>query len=114
MFGSILLAATIASAAPVERPCMRSLPAPTMKDGAWGKAWYNNANEIEVFGRTYVKYGLPRVLLPGDVDLGERYMGVAIGLDPRAPNREVIYVFTAEPCEFQPYQIKPEPAPTTE
>jgi len=90
---------------------MASLPDPTMKQAAWGKSWYINADRIEVFGQSYVKYGLPRVLRPGDVDYATDYMGVAIALDPRATGREVVYLLTnAEGCEFQPYRIEPAPS----
>lgn len=109
MLGTILMAAAAASTTP--RPCMRSLPEPTMKQVAFGKDWYFEGGTIEVFGKAYQKYGLPRVLRAYDVDYGADYNGVAIGLDPRVPNHEVIYLLVnAEECEFQPYQRAPEPA----
>lgn len=107
MFAAFLVfAAASASAQPA---CMLNLPGATLRQSAWGKAWYINADEIEMFGKAYVKYGLPRQLRPGDVEAAAEYMGVVVATDPRALDREVIYLLTnAEECEFQPYQIKPE------
>ncbi|WEK47131.1 MAG: hypothetical protein P0Y56_02260 [Candidatus Andeanibacterium colombiense] len=88
-------------------PCLPSLPNATLKQSAWGKSWYLHAESIEMFDHTYVKYGLPRNLRPGDLDYAAEYMGVAVALDRQAVNRDVIYLLTnAETCEFQPFQIK--------
>lgn len=91
---------------------MESLPNATLRQSAWGKAWYVNAESIQLSDKTYVKYGLPRVLRPGDVDYALDYMGVAVALDRLSVNHEIVYLLTnADECEFQPYQIEPEKKP---
>ena len=114
MLGPLLILAA-AAASPQDPPCMPSLPDAGLRQSAWGKSWYSSSQSIEVFGRLYVKYGLPRVLRPGDVDYAVDYLGVAVALDRQAVNRDVIYLLTnAEECEFQPYQLAPDPKPDTD
>ena len=99
---------SVADAAEAQgKSCMAKLPVPTPEQAARGKSWFINNEKIELLGKAYVKYGLPRVLGPGDVDHGADYRGVAVGFEAGSTQRDVIYVFTEAPCEFQPYQVDP-------
>jgi hypothetical protein len=103
MFGLVLLAAAAAS---TPQPCMAALPSPTDAQIAKGKAWYINAETIEVFGKKYRKYGLPRVLGPGEVKPAGDYRGVVVALPSKVPGNDIIYVVTDARCEFQPYVVE--------
>ena len=69
--------------------------------------WYINNEPIELDGRKYVKYGLPRVLSRGDVGMLRSYKGAVLYYDIAGKQNEVLYVLTdLAGCEFQPYQLE--------
>jgi len=79
----------------------------TGADYAAGATWYINNDEITVNNRTYVKYGLPRVLGVTEVTRSGDYQGVGVFTEAGATGTpEVIYVPVRPGCEFQPYQLK--------
>lgn len=78
---------------------------------AEGHAWYFKNNALRHSGRRYRKYGLPRVLGSSEVARATSTVGTVplfveagtVGLP------EVLYVPVRVGCEFQPYQLEPEP-----
>ena len=74
---------------------------------AGGATWYINTEPITINGRRYVKYGLPRVLAPGDVVRDGEMLGVPVFAELPVPRSviEVIYLPVKPTCEFQPYEI---------
>ena len=100
-----LFAAMIAGA-PVQATTCVPLPAPG-HSGARGETWFINSDPIKVGGKRYVKYGLPRVLQVGDVELLAPYKGGFVYAERGNPQREVLYLLTdLAGCEFQPYQVE--------
>jgi hypothetical protein len=74
---------------------------------ARGYSWYINNETITLNGKSYVKYGLPRILYTTDVVKAGSYKGVTVFAEPsKAVNPEVIYIPVRLDCEFQPYQRK--------
>lgn len=76
---------------------------------AKGKPFYDNAEPVVLQGRTYVKYGLPRIV--SWTDLEPTPYGLKEGLpfyQEPGKGTDVLYALH-EPvgCEFQPYQVKP-------
>jgi hypothetical protein len=79
----------------------------TGADYAAGATWYINNDEVTFNNRTYVKYGLPRVLGVTEVTRSGDYQGVGVFTEAGATGTpEVIYVPVRPGCEFQPYQLK--------
>jgi hypothetical protein len=78
---------------------------PTDSTYALNAAWYRDNEPIAVGAGRYVKYGLPRILTPTDVEPVADYHGVTVfaepDMDPRRP--EVIYLPVRPGCELQPY-----------
>ncbi|RYD59854.1 MAG: hypothetical protein EOP60_01025 [Sphingomonadales bacterium] len=74
---------------------------------AAGKSWSIKNEPIQFGGKTYVKYGLPRVLSLNEVEwIGEKD-GAAISAERGLADREVIYVLhRGLECAFQPYEMK--------
>ena len=70
--------------------------------------WYVEGSGLRPPGRRYPmdKYGLPRVLSPGDLTYWGEYQGLPVFVE--AGNRDlmadVAYVPVRPGCEFQPYQ----------
>jgi hypothetical protein len=83
--------------------------------GARSLTWYINNESMTIDGSRYVKYGLPRVLGPGEVELVASAEGGYFYAEAGSDSREVLYLLTdLAGCEFQPYQIElPPPAPAT-
>ncbi len=83
------------------RPFAEAYPssAPTY---AAGTAWFVGNEPIELDGRDYQKYGLPRVLGVADVVRAGEYRGTT--LFSEEGNTEMVYVPVRTGCEFQPYQ----------
>ncbi|HEU0052669.1 MAG TPA: hypothetical protein VFQ39_05810 [Longimicrobium sp.] len=80
---------------------------PAGADYAAGATWYINNDEITFNNRTYVKYGLPRVLGVTEVTRSGDYQGVGVFTEAGATGTpEVIYIPVRPGCEFQPYQLK--------
>jgi hypothetical protein len=70
------------------------------------KTWYINSDEIKCLGKTYVKYGLPRVLGVNEIEKVGVYDKVNVYAEPNADDApEVIYLPVRAGCEFQPYQV---------
>lgn len=79
---------------------------PTPKFEAAGKPWFDKGEKIAYAGGSYSKYGLPRVLMPAEVEAAADHQGVPLFIEAGnyvdAP--EIIYVMVrSATCEFQPY-----------
>lgn len=105
MIVSSLIALAVAGISPSQATCV---PVPAAgHSGAAALAWYINADAIVVGGKNYTKYGLPRALGEGDVELLAPYKGGFVYAEKGNPQREVLYVLTnLAACEFQPYQVE--------
>jgi hypothetical protein len=75
---------------------------------AGGAGWYLNSEPVTFNGHRFVKYGLPRVLSPGEVRNAGTVNGVSVFAErgAAAGHYEVIYLPTRPGCEFQPYQAE--------
>jgi hypothetical protein len=104
MFTSSVIALALAGMPAQSAKCVSPAPAGAV---AKGKAWYI-ANAVVAFGgKSWVKYGLPRVLMPGEVEQIGTYKGAAVYKEAGAAEYEVIYVLAdLADCSFQPYQVK--------
>ena len=71
------------------------------------RTWYRDNEPINVGGREYVKYGLPRILGRSEVEWFGELDGLAVVAEPGTTEPEVVYVLIdpAE-CGFQPYQLR--------
>jgi hypothetical protein len=71
------------------------------------QTWSINREPLAFGGRTYVKYGLPRVLGVNEIEpVGEKD-GVVIAAERGNPAREVLYVLhRGLECSFQPYMLQ--------
>lgn len=66
-------------------------------------AWYEEGRPISVLGRSWVKYGLPRELAPGEVVQAAEFLFVPLYVEVAArPPYEVLYAPVGG-CAFQPY-----------
>jgi hypothetical protein len=77
---------------------------------AKGKPFYINNEAVSLNGKSYVKYGLPRILSAGDLDAKPYGFkdGVPFYLEKGNPAAEVVYLLSQPVgCEFQPYQLAP-------
>jgi hypothetical protein len=80
--------------------------------GASALSWYINNEPVTVNGSSYVKYGLPRVLGFGEVELVGSSGGGFFYAETNSDSREVLYLLTnLSGCEFQPYEIQAAPKP---
>lgn len=79
---------------------------PTTGKYAEGAPWYIDNEPLEIDSLTYVRYGLPRVLRPGELVRGRDYGGVMTFTEADEPGRPytVWYAAVRPNCEFQPYQ----------
>lgn len=60
---------------------------------------------VELEGRTYLKFGLPRAARPGEMVRRGEFDGVGLFFEPRAPMPpEILYVPVGPACVVQPYQ----------
>lgn len=74
---------------------------------AVGRPWFRDNESVRVGGRTYVKYGLPRVLGFNEVEFFSEYDGVAFAAETGASDPEVLYALVRSVgCEFQPYALE--------
>jgi hypothetical protein len=73
---------------------------------AANKTWFINNEKITVNGKTYVKYGLPRILGIGEIEKAGTYDNVGIYAEAGAGGMEVVYIPVEPGCEFQPYQVE--------
>lgn len=70
--------------------------------------WYINNEKLHVKGKTYSKYGLPRVLGVIEVQKWTIYKGVGVYVEAGFTGiPEVIYIPVRSQCEFQPYAVEP-------
>ena len=77
---------------------------------AAGATWYINNEPIEVNGRRYVKYGLPRILGVNEVTRIAHYQQALVFSEPgMGATPEVVYVAVRQGCEFQPYMLEMRP-----
>jgi len=75
--------------------------------GAAGLSWYIDAEPLRFGGKRYTKYGLPRVLGAGEVELVGNWRGGFLYAEAGYDGREVLYLLTnLAGCEFQPYQLE--------
>jgi hypothetical protein len=85
------------------------LVAPDRLLAAKGKPFYVNNEPVTLNGKTFVKYGLPRVLTAGELKpepLGFKD-GVPFYVAKETYGAEVAYLLTQPVgCEFQPYVPK--------
>jgi hypothetical protein len=69
------------------------------------QSWYINSEKVQFKGKSYVKYGLPRVLGVTEIVKAGAYNGVGIYTEAGITGvAEVIYIPVRQRCEFQPYQ----------
>ncbi|MES2444162.1 MAG: hypothetical protein V4574_15145 [Pseudomonadota bacterium] len=96
------LIAALSAGAPA--PCVVPVPAGAV---AKGKSWYVAGSVVAFGGKVWEKYGLPRVLMPGEVAQAGVYKGAAVYHERGVKDYEVIYVLVdLGACSFQPYQVK--------
>ena len=77
--------------------------------GARGKPFFINAEPVTLKGKTYIKYGLPRVLSASDLETKAYDLkdGAPFFLERGNKAAEVVYLLASGVnCEFQPYQIQ--------
>jgi hypothetical protein len=79
--------------------------------------WYINSDPVAYNGASFVKYGLPRVLTPQEIEKTGAYKGIGVyteyGMTPQqVKETEVIYIPVRSGCEFQPYQRELPPCGT--
>jgi hypothetical protein len=65
--------------------------------------WYASNEPVTYTTHRYVKYGLPRILGPGDVVHVGDFRGVPVFAEPSVGGDEVIYLPVQPRCEFQTY-----------
>lgn len=87
-------------------PCVT--PPDTAKAMAKDQPWFINGAAIAFQGRQFQKYGLPRVLMPGEIRVAGAYKGVAVYLPSDTTfGDEIIYLpVDWAACSFQPYALK--------
>jgi hypothetical protein len=107
---TVLLASLLlASAAPAVAQCHLPMPAPA-RDAAEGSRyaqdarWYVDNEVVAVHDRRYVKYGLPRAVAPGELEIIGSYEGVPLYVETGATKVYVLYLLANERCEVQPYE----------
>lgn len=78
---------------------------PVTDQFAAARPWFVNDEPIVYAGWRYVKYGLPRSMVPGDLVAVGTAGGVTVFAEPGASRSplEVMYLPVSPYCEFQPY-----------
>jgi hypothetical protein len=71
---------------------------------AAGTPWFINHEALEVRGRRFSKYGLPRALAPQQLQRMGEFRGVPLFVEAGQTQPDVYYVPVRPGCEFQPYQ----------
>lgn len=113
MIASVLIAAALAGA-PQSRACAfhdeRGTIAyainPTPAFEAAGKSWYVNGEKIAYADGSYAKYGLPRQLMPDEIEAVHDKDGVPlfVAAGNYVDKPDVLYVMVrSADCSFQPY-----------
>ncbi|MEZ0244439.1 MAG: hypothetical protein ACAH11_13770 [Sphingomonas sp.] len=101
-----MLALAIAGGPVSAAPCVT--PPNTAKGAAAGQPWFVNGAEITFNGRQFRKFGLPRVLMPGEIRLAGAFKGVAVYLPSDTTFGEGVVYLPVDwaACSFQPYAAK--------
>jgi hypothetical protein len=72
---------------------------------ARGHPWYDAGEPIRIRGRTYQKYGLPRIVSLNELEFFAEHDGVGVGVERGDQSHDVIYLIdTSLECAFQPYE----------
>ena len=102
-----MIASLIALAMTGGAPCVT--PPSNAKAMAKDQSWFIDGAVISYDGRQFQKYGLPRMLMPGEIRLAGVFKGVAVYLPSDTTfGDEVIYLpVDWATCSFQPYFVKP-------
>ncbi len=80
-----------------------TMPDPAHR-GARALTWYINAEPMEIGGRTYARYGLPRVLSAWEIEYFTTVSGGLFYAQAGVDDGEVLYLLVDPAgCEFQPY-----------
>ncbi|HET7232007.1 MAG TPA: outer membrane beta-barrel protein [Longimicrobium sp.] len=87
------------------RPFSQAYPASAPSYAA-GAPWFIQNDQITVQNRSFVKFGLPRIVGVGDVTRVGEYRGVPVFAEAGTERPDVVYVAVRPGCEFQPYQTK--------
>jgi hypothetical protein len=75
--------------------------------GARNAAWYINNEAVTIDRKKFVKYGLPRVLSAGDVEMHAPYKNGEFYREKGTHMPDILYLLTdIAGCEFQPYQAE--------
>lgn len=103
MFATSLVALALAGTPAQTAPCVTPKPAGAV---AKDKAWYIAGSVVAFGGKTWSKYGLPRVLGANEVEQAGVYKGAAVYKERGVTDYEVIYILKdLGECSFQPYQV---------
>lgn len=99
----------LAAAAPAAAQCHLPMPAPAHDSAgrsryAENARWYLDNEVITVHDRRYVKYGLPRAVEPGGLELIGDHEGVPLYVETGVAEVYVVFVLANERCEVQPYE----------
>jgi hypothetical protein len=71
------------------------------------REWLISNAPVRLGGRTFVKYGLPRILGFDEVVYFAEHDGVLFAAEPGSARPEVVYALVqGVGCEFQPYQVQ--------
>ncbi len=85
----------------------REVHSPDQPQYAAGQTWFIQDQEIRVRNQAYVKFGVPRIIQPGELTRFDMFQTVPVFVAPGAPTPpDVIYVPVRPGCEFQPYQLR--------
>lgn len=84
--------------------------ASTGNEYAASATWYISHEPIMVLNKSFVKYGLPRVLGTTEISRINEYKGIGVYAETGTQGLpEVIYIPVRSGCEFQPYIKEAEP-----
>ena len=89
-------------------PAVPCVPPATAKIAAKDQPWFINNAEVTFRGRQFRKYGLPRVLTPGEIRVAGAHKGVAVYLPSDTTLGEDIVYLPVDwaACSLQPYVVK--------
>ena len=101
--GKAQVAAPAAPATPAFEACVE-MPDPAYR-GARAMSWYIDSEVMQVAGKAYLKYGLPRVLTAWEIEYHANAGGGLFYAERGVEEAEVLYLLVDPAgCEFQPYQ----------
>jgi hypothetical protein len=88
------------------RPFAQVYPA-TAPTYAAGATWFINNDAVMFNNREFVRYGVPRVISPAELQRVGDYRGVGLWAQTGATTPyDVVYVPIRPGCEFQAYQAR--------